>query len=333
AQNDSVITVPVPGVPGVVFDDGTQGFGPDVGNPQSTRENIYSYNDVLSIAHGKHNLKVGGELRRNLENSEMDAGLPSYSFFDPLFFAIDAPYSENVGVDPGFATGKQAQLATSIRHWRNWDVGVFFQDDWKISQRLTLNLGIRYDLHTRSTELHNLATTFIRGPGSNIIDNITTGAGQIKDASAPCPGDPKATLAGECSPGGFAPAKSLGGGNQNNFGPSIGFAWDVFGNGKTSLRGSFAIRYEGSLQKRLSLTRWNPPYYSLNTITNFLDSNPDGNIIYGPVGGGTPTIFGPAPASQNSGVGLQATGNISGWNSSNPQTADLTSIIFSNGVN
>jgi hypothetical protein len=56
----------------------------------------------------------------------MDAGLPTYSFVDPLFFAVDAPYSENVGVDPGFATGKQAQLATSIRHWRNWDVGVCF---------------------------------------------------------------------------------------------------------------------------------------------------------------------------------------------------------------
>jgi hypothetical protein len=328
AQNDSVIAVPLPGVPGVVFDDGTQGFGPDVGNPQSTRENIYSYNDVLSIAHGKHNVKVGGELRRNLENSEMDAGLPSYSFFDPLFFAIDAPYFENVGVDPGFVTGKQAQLATSIRHWRNWDVGAFFQDDWKMSRRLTLNLGIRYDLHTRSTELNNLATTFIRGPGSNFIDNITTGAGQIKDASAPCPGNPKATLAGECGPGGFAAAKNLGPADHDDLGPRLGFAWDVFGNGKTSLRGGFGISYEGNLQKRLSLTRWNPPYYSLNQISNFLEDNPDANLIYGPVDGSHPTFIGPAPSAQHSGTGAQATGNISGWDPANPQTSGFTAIVF-----
>lgn len=332
AQNDSVITVPLPGVPGVIFDDGTQGFGPDVGNPQSTRENIYSYNDVLSIAHGKHNVKVGGELRRNLENSEMDAGLPSYSFFDPLFFAIDAPYSENVGVDPGFATGKQAQLATSIRHWRNWDVGAFFQDDWKMSRGLTLNLGIRYDLHTRSTELNNLATTFLRGPGSNFIDNITTGAGQIKDASAPCPGDPKATLAGECGPGGFVAAKTLGSADHDDLGPRLGFAWDVFGNGKTSLRGGFGISYEGNLQKRLSLTRWNPPYYSLNQISNFLDGNPDANLIYGPVDSAHPTFIGPAPSAQHSGTGAQATGNISGWDPANPQTSGFTAIVFPGGL-
>jgi hypothetical protein len=332
AQNDGVTVVPLPGVPGVVFDDATLGFGPDVGNPQSTRENIYSYNDVLSIAHGKHTLKAGGELRRNLENSQMDAGHPTYSFFDPLFFAIDAPYSEDAGVDPGFATGEQAQLATSIRHWRNWDVGAFLQDDWKISRRLTLNLGIRYDLHTRSTELNNLATTFIKGPGSNVIDNITTGAGQIKDASAPCPGDPKATLAGECGPGGFAAVNNLGPADHNDLGPRLGFAWDVFGNGKTSLRGGFGISYEGNLQKRLSLTRWNPPYYSLNQISNFLDGNPDANLIYGPVDSARPTFIGPAPSAQHSGTGPQATGNISGWDPANPQTSGFTAIVFPRGL-
>jgi hypothetical protein len=331
-QNDSVTAVPLPGVPGIAFDDDTAGFGADVGNPQSTRENIYNYNDVLSIAHGKHNLKAGGELRRNLENSEMDAGLPTYSFFDPLFFAIDAPYLEDVGVDPGFATGKQAQLATNIRHWRNWDVGAFLQDDWKISRRLTLNLGLRYDLHTRSTELNNLATTFIRGPGRTIIDNITTGAGQIKDASAPCPGDPKATLAGECGPGGFAAVNNLGPADHDDLGPRLGFAWDVFGDGKTSLRGGYGISYEGNLQQRLSLTRWNPPYYSLNQMSNYLVDNPNGNLIYGPVDGAPPTFSGPAPAAQHSGIGPQATGNISGWDPANPQTSGFTSIVFRHGL-
>ena len=201
-------TVPLPGVPAISTDDVVLGFGIGEGVPQSFRENIYNYSDLISMTRGKHNLRAGGELRRNIENSDFNAGRPGYEFFDSLFFAIDAPYLEDVGVDPGFASGTPAHLATSIRHWRNWDVGAYLKDDWKISRRLTLNLGLRYDLYTRNTELNDLATTFIKGPGRNFIDNITTGAGQIKDASTPCPGDPKAVLAGECGPGGFLPPKT-----------------------------------------------------------------------------------------------------------------------------
>ena len=331
-QNGSVTTVPLPGVPAISLDDGILGFGAGEGLPQSVRENIYNYKDLVSIIRGKHNLKAGGELRRNIENSDLNAGRPGYEFFDSLFFAIDAPYLEDVGVDPGFASGTPAHLATSIRHWRNWDVGAYLTDDWKISRGFTLNLGLRYDLYTRSTELNNLATTFIKGPGENFIDNISTGAGQIKDASTPCPGDPRATLAGECGPGGFAAARNLGRGDHDNFGPRVGFAWDAFGDGKMSLRGGYGISYEGSLQKRLSLTRWNPPYYSLNRISNFLDGDPNANVVYGPVDGGQAIFHGPAPAAQHSGTGVQATGNISGWDPSNPQISGFTAIVFSDGL-
>ena len=68
--------------------------------------------------------------------------------------------------------------------------------------------------------------------------------------------------------GGFAPAKTLGRGDHNDFGPRMGFAWDVTGDGKTSLRGGFGVSYEGTLYNPLSNTRWNPPYYSLDDATN-----------------------------------------------------------------
>jgi outer membrane receptor protein involved in Fe transport len=332
ALNGNAVAVPLPGVPSIAPDDGVLGFGTGEGVPQNFRENIYNYSDFVSITDGKHNLKAGGELRRNIENSDFNAGRPGYEFFDSLFFAIDAPYQEDVGVDPGFASGTPAQLATSVRHWRNWDIGAFLKDDWRVSRRLTLNLGLRYDLYTRNVELNNLATTFIKGPGQNFVDDIATGAGQIKAASTPCPGDPKAVLAGECGPGGFAAAKNLGRGDHNNFGPRLGFAWDVFENGKTSLRGGYGLSYEGSLQKRLSLTRWNPPYYSLNHESNFLNEDPNVDVVYGPVDGGPATYLGPAPAAQHSGTGAQATGNISGWDPSNPQLSGFTAIVFSDGL-
>ena len=331
AGNGFVVTAEIPGVPGIGFDDGTLGFGSYSGYPQTFHENIYSYADLVSINHGKHNLKAGGELRRNIENSDINVGRPSYYFFDSLFFAIDSPYDESVGVDPGIVTGTQAHLETSIRHWRNWEIGSYLQDDWKISKRLTLNLGLRYDLYTRHTELNNLATTFIKGPGKEFIDDITSGAGQIKNASTPCSGDPLATIAGECGPGGFAPAKTLGKGDHNNFGPRVGFAWDLFGNGKMSLRGGFGVSYEGTLYNPLSNTRWNPPYYSLDEVTNFLVGDVN-HVVYGPVAGGQPTFRGPSPPEQHAGAGLQATGNISAWDPSNPQLALLSAIVFPEGI-
>ena len=89
---------------------------------------------------------------------------------------------------------------------------------------------------------------------------------------------------------------------------------------------------EGNLQKRLSLTRWNPPYYSLNQINNFLNGDPNSSVVYGPVNGAQPTFLGPAPAAQHSGVGPQAAGNISGWDPNDPQISGFTAIVFPGGV-
>ena len=329
----NLVPVSLPGVPNIALDDGTVGFGSYSGYPQYFREHTYSYSDLVSLSRGKHLIKIGGDVRRNLQHSESNEGRPSYSFFDPLFFALDAPYGEGAGVDPGLLNGAPSHLATNIRHFRNWTFGLYAQDDWRFSRRLTLNLGLRYDLYARLTDANNLATTFVKGPGQSIIDNITTGAGQIQNASTPCPGNPRAVLAGVCGPGGFAPASSLGAGNHLDLGPRLGFAYDLFGDGKTALRGGFGMAYQGAIYTPMSDTRWNPPYYSLNQAFNYLIfSGTTQQIVYGPAAGGPPTFLGPAPQGQNAGFGVQATGNISGWDSANANLAGLTGIIFPQGI-
>jgi Carboxypeptidase regulatory-like domain/TonB dependent receptor len=343
-QNNTGIQTNHPGVPSIYFDDGTVGFGSYSGYPQFFKEHDYSYGDMLSISHGKHNIKVGVDFKRNLENSEFNVARPSYEMKDPIFFSADAPSEEVAGVDPGFVTNSPAQLATNIRHWRNVEFGTYFQDDWKASRRLTLNLGLRYDLFTRHTELNNLATTFDLGPGVGIANQVASAnvpVGATEPGGAVCnPSNANTViLAGVCGPGGFAASPNLGKGDHTDFGPRVGFAYDVFGDGKTSLRGGFGVSYESTLYNPLSNSRWDPPYYSFNLATGLLNGGNE-TLIYGPStctstacspSGATPTFSGPG-TNPNQGTGAQAAGNIGGWASFNPDTAYLTGIVLPQGI-
>jgi hypothetical protein len=331
-RNRNDIGTALPGVPYVVFDDGSAGFGSYNGYPQLFRENIYNFSDMVSITKGTHNLKVGAEFRRNIENSEFNVARPSYYFFDQLFFAVDAPYEQVAGVDPGVLSGQPAELASNVRTWENWEMGFFVQDDWKVLPRLTLNLGLRYDLFTRHKEKFDRETTFLRGSGTGIVE-------QILNANVPA-GSPgcdtpeqiaQAQLAGICGPGGFAAADRLGDGDNNNFGPRIGAAWDVFGTGKTVLRGGVGVSYEGTLYNPLSNSRWNLPFYSFNIADNFLIEDVS-NTIYGPPAGQSPSFEG-AATNVGQGSGAQAVGNLTGWDPNNANLAFLTGVVFPEGIN
>jgi len=316
------------GVPQVSFDGGEANFGAYNGYPQFFIENIYQYSDMVSIVKDKHNIKVGGEVRFNQENSEFNVGRPSYYFFDMLYFAAGLSYWEAAGVNPELGAGGLGHLDTNIRGFRNHELGFFIQDDWKIHKNLTLNLGLRWDYDSPHTEKYGTITNFIQPAGG--LAAVNCGAIVGGDCAYP-PGDTNSPN------GGFIGAEELNKPDKNNFGPRFGFSWDPFGNGRTAIRGAFAITFQTNIFNSLSNSRWNLPYYSFNLtcplcglpgLPVFGPMNADGttNTSAAPTYSGAPDNPGQGPA------GLGFAGNLMGWYPTSPNLAYLTGIADPSGL-
>lgn len=325
------IAVPTPsqfGVPNINFDGGEMGFGSYSGYPQFFIEDVYQYSDMVGIVKGKHSIKTGGEVKFNQENSEFNVGRPSYYFFDMLYFAADLPYYMASGVNPELGTSTPAHIDTNIRAWRNHEVGFFFQDDWKVRKNLTLNLGVRWDYDSPHTEKYNKATNFILPAGGLAAVNCEAQVGGQCVFPAGDTNTPN---------GGFIPAHQLNKPDRNNIGPRIGFSWDPRGNGKTAIRGGFAITYQTLIFNNLSNSRWNLPFYSFDAASPYygIGALP----VYGPINAdgtfnaaATPSYSG-APDNPGQGpAGLGYQGNIMGWFPGNPHLASLTGIPDPSGL-
>jgi len=336
SQNDTGISASAAGVPQIVLDSGEVEFGNYSGYPQFFHENVFHFADLVTVSHGKHTFKMGGDIMRNYENSEFNVGRPSYDFTDALGLTMAEPYSEAAGVAPGTidpATGQSTgsgALASNIRAWRNINMGAFFSDDWKVTPHLTLQLGLRYDLFTRHAEKYGQVTELLLPTSGNLTDNLRALNCYVNASGG-------VGLDGKACNGGFQKASgALTTGDHNNFAPRVGFAWDVRGDGKTSLRGGFGVSYNGEVYNPLSNSRWDPPFYSFNLASCSSGVNTTGAslpdaCIFGPVDGSAPNYTGDPTNPGHGPAGATANafaGNISGWNPYNSNAASLTGVVF-----
>ncbi|MCC6538698.1 MAG: TonB-dependent receptor [Bryobacterales bacterium] len=189
------------------------------------------FQDQLSWFRGKHNIKVGVLAGRTLYQ---DQNMPD-ALFGNLTFSnrySNHPYADFL---LGIPTSAQRGAPAIFQERTRWDWNFFVADEWKVRPNLTLNLGLRYEIHPPWGESSGLQSNFDVATGRIVIPNGTTG--QIS------PLMPRGYVdIVEAGAAGY-PDKTLLRADRNNLAPRIGLAWRPFG-ANTVLRAGFGIFYD-----------------------------------------------------------------------------------------
>jgi hypothetical protein len=206
------------GPPNLYFNSGLSvGFDPNV---SWKSDNTYALTDTFTWNKGRHTWKFGGRFAIMQENS-VYAYQTNGSFY---FYGPGSVGSGNDLADFLFGAADeyyQSSEAPSNEHQKQY--ALFAQDEWKVTPRFTLTLGLRYEYTSPEKDKRGFSFTILPGVQSQRFVNAPLGL--------VFPGDPGAPN------GWYFP-------DYKDFAPRIGFAWDPFGNGKTSVRGGFGMFYD-----------------------------------------------------------------------------------------
>jgi Carboxypeptidase regulatory-like domain/TonB dependent receptor len=134
-------------------------------------DNTYQYQGSVTLNRGAHTIKIGAALiRRQALNQQNNYGIGSWSF-NPI--ANPATGTTDATALAALLQGRFQQLQRSNSlvppNYRTWEPSVYFQDDWHASSKLSLNLGLRYDIFTPFTEVHNALSNFDPATASIIV--------------------------------------------------------------------------------------------------------------------------------------------------------------------
>jgi hypothetical protein len=188
---------------------------------------FYGARDVYTWSKGRHTMAFGGEanLEKDMQNTTLD-NWGSISFAAGTSGSGASKVCErtcNALTDFALGLNSSIEQDTGIYALDNtWQYGMFVQDDWKIRQNLTFNVGLRWDIQTPPTDPHNREAAWRPGVQSTVEPNLPTGLNIV--------GDPGLTR-------GIVTTRF------HHVSPRVGFAWDAFGNGKTAVRGAAGIFY------------------------------------------------------------------------------------------
>ena len=197
-------------------------IGGPAGFPQGRADTTVVLSDTLNYLRGKHSFKFGGEARRFYNNNfTLDTGTFTFA---------------NVG---SFLTGNGNSFSVTLGDRSSAIVqnawGLYVQDNYKMRQNLTIELGLRYDWNMTPTERYDRFVVF--DPATRSLVRIGSGIDKVYEE------------------------------NNNNFQPRLGIAWDPFNDGKTSVRAAYAILTDQPVTNVVTPLTSNPPLATPLTLT------------------------------------------------------------------
>jgi hypothetical protein len=195
-------------------------------------EDTFEFSEKLSWIRGRHSIKAGAEIRRlrHVTRAQFTSGSMTF----------DGTFTTNAMAD--FLIGRSTNMFQQSYLEdvsRAGQYQPFIQDDFKISRKLTLNVGLRYELNPPWVQYFDHTATIRPGQQSQKFPTAPPGLVYPGD-----PGVPRGLYATD----------------KNNFAPRFGFAWDPLGNGRTSVRGAYGIFYTYAGAIISSTVNQTPPY-------------------------------------------------------------------------
>jgi outer membrane receptor protein involved in Fe transport len=256
------------------FYDNQTGTG---GLPYGGPENIIQGNEDLSWIKGRHSMRFGGQVNYQQMNRGYGAyaqaveklGTTSLDGLDNLmngnlvlFQAAISPQGKlpcsrdtlgNIIQTPACTLTLPVSAPSFARSYRYRDFALYAQDSWRINPRLTFNFGLRYEYYgVQHNNNQQLDSNLYFGAGTNIFEQLRNAQMIVAPNS---------------------PIHSLWNPSYGDLGPRVGFAYDIFGDGKTSVRGGYGISYERNFGNVTFNMIQNPPNYASVQLTG-VDAGP-----------------------------------------------------------
>jgi hypothetical protein len=287
------------------------GFGTG-SSPYAERNLDRTYFDNLSVSYGKHTLRFGFQIQQMIKTENATGGDASFSFGTGN--AGDVPFADFLLGDVQSYTQASRDTVPDLNFLNS---EAYANDDWKLTPRLTLNLGVRWSSFPSPMDKNNTLTNFdpllfdsaiapaIDPTSGNFVANQFVGGVQLVPSTyanglifpnynGHCAAAQQIGPLVQCSPYG----NDVNPNNNDNFAPRIGFAYNPDGRGLTSIRGGFGLFYDRVLDGMWEQNAFDDPPITQNiTITNASFDAPLSGALAGPSYGpnyltatGTPTF-------------------------------------------